>query len=137
VSDAVDISVALLRKFADFTKTLSEEELVGIATGALKIGLRDAPQKAARSTKTAPRLDAEDLSRRLTQMANRVDAAAFVDSLGLSLQALRDTAKALGASIAGATTKVAVRDRIVEHAVGFRLDSATLRGGSWAEELAD
>ncbi|WP_020519485.1 hypothetical protein [Catelliglobosispora koreensis] len=44
---------------------------------------------------------------------------------------LKQLAKDLGASITGASTKVQIKDRIVECTVGFRLNSQIIRSGSW------
>lgn len=129
MSDTVEVSVPLLRRFADFTKKLTAEQLAAVANGELKLGLLNPPAKSAKVAVSVDRLAAE-----LAAMTSRSAAAEHIDSLKLTLPALKDTAKALGASIAGASTKVAVRDRIVEHTVGFRLNSATIRDGSWADQ---
>ena len=59
-------------------------------------------------------------------------AVALLDGLKLTAPGMKQLAQALGASIAGASTKSAVRDRIIEHTVGFRLNSQTIRAGSWS-----
>jgi len=130
MSDIVDVSVALLRKFAEFTKKLTPEQLAGVASGELKFGLLDGPPKSLKPSKAVVNVD--QLAVVLSAMTSRTAAADHIDGLGLTAPALKETAKALGASTTGVTKKDAIRDRIVEHTVGFRLDSSTIRDGSWS-----
>ena len=126
MSDVVEVSVALLRRFADFTKKLTPEQLAALAAGELKFGLLE----TAKPVKAAPVDPAGALSR-LESMDSRAEAAAYLDGLKLTVAQLRQLAGALGASLAGVAKKDQVRDRIVEHTVGFRLNSRTIRTGDW------
>jgi len=130
MSDVVELSVALLRKYADFTKKLTPEQLAAVASGDLKFGLLDAQK---RTTPSTPPVDIDQLKAQLSAVPSREAAAKYIEGLKLTAQGLKDTARALGVSITGVTTKPTIRDRIVEHMVGFRLNSSTLRGGTWSD----
>jgi len=131
MSGIVDTSVALLRKFAEFTKRLTPEQLAAVASGELKFGLLDGPPKRAKPSK--PVVNIDQLAAALSAMTSRAAAADHIDGLRLTVPALKDIAKALGASITRVTKKDAIRDRIVEHTVGFRLNSNTIRDSSWSD----
>jgi hypothetical protein len=133
MSDVVDLSVGLLRKFAEFTRKLTPEQLTALVAGELKFGLLDTPPPK-RTRSPSPSVDASAVAAELAALTSREAAAAHVDSLGLTVAKLKDLAKALGASLVGASGKGAIRDRIVEHTVGFRLNSQTIRHGSWSTE---
>jgi hypothetical protein len=128
MTTTVELSVGLLRRFADFTKKLSPEQLAAVVSGELKFGLLDQAGKK----KSALPVDAAQLSAELAAMPSREAAAARLDGLNLSAPMMKDLAKAMGASISGVTRKDAFRDRIVEHTLGFRLNSQTIRSGSWS-----
>jgi hypothetical protein len=130
MSDVVEISVALLRKFAEFTKKLTPEQLSAVASGDLKFGLLDG---TGRTKPALPPVDIDQLRADLHAMTSRMEAANRIDKLGLTVPGLKDLARVLGVSISGVTKKDAIRDRIVEHAVGRRLTSSTLREGSWSD----
>jgi hypothetical protein len=127
MSDSVDLSVGLLRKFAEFTRKLSQEELEAIVAGTLKFGLLEPPKP-----KVSTPIDAEAIRAELVAAGSREAASARIDSLKLQVPGLKQLAQSLGVSLAGATTKLAIRDRIVEHTIGFRLNSQTIRAGSWS-----
>jgi hypothetical protein len=130
MSDIVDISVALLRKFAEFTKKLTPDQLAAVASGELRFGLLDGPLRKTPPSK--PMVNIEQLAATLSTMTSRAAASDHIDGLGLTVPMLKETAKALGVSIIGVTKKDAIRDRIVEHTVGFRLNSNTIQDGSWS-----
>jgi hypothetical protein len=130
MSDIVDVSVALLRRYAEFTKRLTPEQLASVASGELKFGLLDRPGKTAKPAK--PTLNIDQIAATLNVATSRSAAVDYLDGLGLTAPELKEAAKALGASITGATRKDAIRDRIVEHTVGFRLNTNTIRDGSWS-----
>lgn len=128
MNDVVAVSTALLRKFADFVKTLSADELARVSSGELKFEL---VERAAR--KTAPAKAQVDVGRvrdDLRSMSTREAAASYIESLRLNADPLKDLARALGASLVGVSRKDDVRDRIVEHTVGYRLNSAAIRDGA-------
>ena len=110
---------------------LTPEQLAAVASGELKFGLLDVPPKSTKPSK--PVVNVDQLAVELSAMTSRTVAADYIDGLGLTVTALKETAKALGASITGVTKKDAIRDRIVEHTVGFRLNSNTIRHGSWSD----
>ena len=126
----VDLSVGLLRRFADFTKKLSPEQLEALVAGHLKFGLLEPPVP---KTMHLP-FNVDDLRAELEAMPTRDAAAARLDGLKLSGDLIKELAKALGAPISGVRAKTAIRDRIVEHIVGFRLNSQTIRHGSWSAQ---
>jgi hypothetical protein len=105
MSDVVEISVALLRKFAEFTKKLTPEQVAGVASGELKFGLLDSPVRKAVAPKAvarkAPPLDVEQLRIDLNTMTSREVASSHIDSFRLGAPALKDLAKSLGASLVG------------------------------------
>jgi hypothetical protein len=124
----VELSVGLLRKFADFTKRLSPEQLEALVSGELKFGLLEPPTpKVGRLPVEADKLAAE-----LAAVSSREAAIAHIDRLKLTPDQLKGLAKDMGASVTGVTKKDAFRDRIVEHVLGFRLNSQTIRHGSWS-----
>jgi hypothetical protein len=127
VSTSVELSTGLLRKFAEFTRRLTPEQLEAIVEGTMKFGLLEPPvPKPPKVT-----IDATQVASELASMTSRDAASSYLDDLKLTVTQLRQLAKALGAPVAGAAAKIAVRDRIVEHTVGFRLNSQTIRGGTW------
>jgi hypothetical protein len=132
VDDVVDLSVALLRRFAEFTKKLTPEQLAGVASGELKFGLLDAPTRNVPVRKPKPDPlggDAADSIRTdLHALNSRKAAADYVDGLRLSADGLRALARSLGASLSGVSKKDEFRDRIVEHTVGYRLNSGAFSG---------
>jgi hypothetical protein len=130
MSDIVDVSVALLRRFADFTKRLTPEQLAGVANGELKFGLLESPVRGTKATK--PAVNVDEIATALSGITSRSAAADYLDGLGLNVLGLKEVARGLGASLSGVTRKDAIRDRIVEHTVGFRLNANTIRGGSWS-----
>jgi len=127
MTDIVDLSVALLRKFADFTKKLTSDQLTAITTGELKLTI----EGARRATPAVAAVDTQAVSSRLSRMESREEARAYIDGLGISAKQLRQLAKDLGASLTGTTARDQFRDRLVEHTVGYRLNSQTIRGSSW------
>jgi hypothetical protein len=88
-----------------------------------RVARKAAPRKAT------PASHADRLAG-LRSMTSREEAHAAL--AGLSSKDLKALAQESGTHLGGATTKDAMRTRIVEHTVGFRLNSATIRGGSWA-----
>ncbi len=125
---SVDLSVGLLRKFADFTKKLSPEQLEAVVAGTLKFVIIEASAPKA----SGLTVDVEQLSAELGGMTSRDAAVQRLEDLKLTAQLMKELAKALGAPIAGVRKRDAIRDRIVEHTVGFRLNSETIRHGSWS-----
>ena len=127
MSDVVEVSTALLKRYMEFTKKLTPEQLAAIAAGELKFSLE--PSKKAGTA--AASIDTTVISAELATMTNRETAVRYIDGLKLSAVAQKQLAKDLGASIVGASAKDKVRDRIVEHCVGYRLDSQSIVDGSW------
>jgi hypothetical protein len=128
MSDIVEISVLLMRKYAEFTKRLTPEQLHGVANGELKLTLEGAARKGG--TKAAPNF--AEISERLDQIATREAATTYLDGLKLTGDQLKQLAKAVGASLAGVSKVGQFRDRIVEYTVGYRLNSSTLGKGGWS-----
>lgn len=125
MSDVVEISVALLRRYAEFTKKLTPEQLNGIVSGELKFALEGGKKQAVMS------VDAGAIETQLSRLDSREEAAAYIDSLRLTVPKLKAVARDLAVSLAGASVKEQIRDRIVEHTVGFRLNSRAIREGDW------
>ena len=124
---SVELSVGLLRRFAEFTRKLSPEELEGVVAGTLKFGLLE--PKAPKPAKTV--LDAEQVRARLAEMETRDAAREYLDSLKLTAVGMKQLAQSLSTPIAGVARKDDIRDRIVEFTVGFRRGQETIRHGSW------
>jgi hypothetical protein len=130
MTTSVELSVGLLRRFAEFTKKLSPEELEALVAGELKFGLLVPPTpKVVKQPVEADKLAAE-----LGSMTSREEATAHIDRLKLTSDQLKKLAKEIGASVAGITRKDGFRDRIVEHTLGYRLNSQTIRHGSWSSQ---
>lgn len=129
MSDVVEVSVALLRRFADFTKKLTPEQLGALAAGELKFDLVD----VKKPTKQKAQIDPSAVSAHLQTISSRDEAARYIDELKLTVPQQKQLAGALGVSLTGAMRKDQVRDRIVEHTVGYRLNSQTIRTGAWTE----
>lgn len=129
MSDVVEVSVALLRRFADFTKKLTPEQLGALAAGELKFDLVEARKPAKQQT----HVDPSAVSAHLQTVSSREEAARYIDGLKLTVAQQKQLAGALGVSLTGAARKDQVRDRIVEHTVGYRLNSQTIRTGAWTE----
>jgi hypothetical protein len=133
VTTSVELSVGLLRRFAEFTKKLSPEELEGIVAGTVKFGLLEPRSSRAGSSSKAARsvADKEQIIARLAELSSRSAATEYLDSLKLTVEGMKDLAQAVGAPLAGASRKNDIRDRIIEHTVGFRSNQETIRHGSW------
>jgi hypothetical protein len=91
---------------------------------------KKAAAKVAGAKAAAPATAAATSAHMQTATTREEAHAALAD---LSLVELKDVAKQTGTSTAGAPTKERLRTQIVEHTVGFRLNSATIRGGTWAD----
>jgi hypothetical protein len=130
MSDIVEVSTALLKRYMEFTRKLTPEELAAISAGELRFAL--VPIKKTGGSIAGA--DAAVVSADLANMSSRENAASYVDGLKLTVPQLKQLAKDLGVSITGAGTKPLVRDRIVEHCVGHRLNSQTIRGGTWSTD---
>lgn len=89
---------------------------------------RVAKAKAAKAPAEAPGA----VPARLDAANTREDAHAAL--AGLKVAELREVARATGTSLVGASRAADMRTRIVEHTVGFRLNSQAIRGGSWAND---
>jgi hypothetical protein len=87
------------------------------ASGPTKAGRKAAPAKAA--------VDPAQVADQLGAASSREEAHKVLS--GLDAKTLRAVAEASGAR-GGLTTKEAMRERIVEHTVGSRLDHAAVRG---------
>lgn len=131
MSDVVEVSVALLRRFADFTKKLTPEQLGALAAGELKFDLIEVKKPAKQ--KALVDIDPSTVSAHLQTVSSRAEAARYIDGLKLTALQQKQLAGTLGVSLTGATRREQVRDRIVEHTVGYRLNSQTIRGGAWTE----
>ena len=134
-----ELEAGLSRKWAEFTKKLTPEQLVDVASGRLKFGLLDSGSrqgKAPAGRRAPVVVDVAALSADLERMTSREAAVAHLDELGVTAAKLKDIAKELGVSLTGVSGRDAVRDRIVEHKVGYRLNSETIRYGSWSDERA-
>jgi len=127
MSDVVEVSTALLKRYMEFTRKLTPEQLTAVSAGELKFAL--VPVKKAGGG--ASGADAAVVTADLANLGSREEAATYLDGLKLSADQQKQLAKALGASIVGAGNKTQVRDRIVEHCVGYRLNSQTIQGGGW------
>jgi hypothetical protein len=127
MSDVVEVSAALLKRYMEFTRRLTPEQLAAIAAGELKFSL-EPTRKAAGG---ANAVDTTVISAELAAMTSREAAVRYLDALKLPAAAQKQLAKDLGASIVGASSKVQVRDRIVEHCVGYKLNSKSIRDGAW------
>lgn len=132
MSDVVEVSVALLRRFADFTKKLTPEQLSALAAGELKFDLVEVKKKPVKQEAPVD-VDPSSVSAHLQTLSSRDEAARYIEGLKLTALRQKQLAGALGVSLTGATTKDQVRDRIVEHTVGYRLNSQTIRTGAWTE----
>lgn len=86
-------------------------------------------KRAARDVmKGAPAAAPADLAGRLGIMRTREEGHAAIAHL--SVPQLRDLARQTGMLSTG--PKEQLRNRIVEHTIGFRLNSETIRGSSWS-----
>jgi hypothetical protein len=130
MSDVVELSAALLRRFADFTKRLTPEELAGVARGEIKFGLHEAPIKKSATFS----LNVDKIGTDLNHMTSRAAAVDYIDGLKLVAPRLKELAKALGASTVGVSRKDDIRDRIVEHTVGYRLNSSAIRDSPFSTD---
>jgi hypothetical protein len=128
MSTSVELSAGLLKKFMEFTRRLSPEQLEAIVAGDLKFGILTPPPPKV----PAPVLEVDKIAAELSVIPSREAARDYLDGLRLKVTDARKLAKAIDASITGATTKDAIRDRIIEHPVGARLNSHTIRYGTWS-----
>lgn len=127
MSDVVEVSTALLKRYMEFTRKLTPEQLTAIASGELKFSLESTKKAGGPSAA----VDAAVVSADLAGIGSREEAVQYLDALKLSADGQKQLAKDLGVSIVGASSKAKVRDRIVEHSVGYRLNSESIRSGSW------
>lgn len=131
MSTSVELSAGLLKRFMEFTRRLTPEQLEALVDGGLKFGILTPPQPAVTAP---PAFDADKITVELGAALSREGAREYLDRLKIKLPDYKRLAKALDTPIVGATTRDAIRDRIVEHMVGVRLNSQTIRHGAWSSQ---
>jgi len=93
-----------------------------------------APAVAKMAGAKVPKEASESVATRLKAATTREEAHAMLE--GYSADELKAIVKVTGTSLAGGgTSKAHIKTRIVEHTVGFRLNSQTIRDGSWGAEM--
>lgn len=107
-----------------YSKTTIHKALVNFGVQLRPRGSTPRPRKEA-----APkaRASSDEVAARLAEIDSRDAAREYLDSLSLSADETRRLAHSLNTPIAGVSRKSDIRDRIVEHAVGFRLAQGVIR----------
>jgi hypothetical protein len=125
VTDPADLTHDVLRRVAEFLRTLPADRLVDLARGDATLALVPPPAPAER-TPPALSTPAEEVRAALSSMDDRASAARYLDDLRLTGPQLRALAKELGLAVPAKAAKVEVRNTIVQWTVGRRLDASIL-----------
>ncbi|HEX6872311.1 MAG TPA: hypothetical protein VF163_14530 [Micromonosporaceae bacterium] len=136
MTESAELTHDVLLRVAEFLRKLPAAQLQGLAAGTARLEVVDKRPLAARSVTALPvrpvtapvalPRPADEIGATLAGLADRAEAARYLDDLSLTVAQLRSLAKALGIAVASKATKTQTRDTIVQWTVGRRVDSAIL-----------
>jgi hypothetical protein len=130
VNDSAELTHEVLLRVAEFLRRLPSDQLKDLATGTAKLEvIRPTSRRLPAREKTPPAelpRPVDEISAKLSGLADRVTAARYLDDLHLSAAQLRSLALALGISVPSKATKAQARDTIVQWTVGRRADATIL-----------
>lgn len=129
-SDSAELTHEVLLRVAEFLRRLPSDQLKDLATGTAKLEVvRPTARRLPAREKTVPAdlpRPVEEISAKLSGLADRTVAARYLDDLHLSGAQLRSLALALGIAVPSKATKPQARDTIVQWTVGRRADATIL-----------
>ena len=134
MSDASAMSLAVLRRFAEFLESLPEDQVADLAEGRAQLsyipwGATDPvppkPRKAPARKAAAAKVDVAGLLRELESTTSREAGRDLLEPLSVS--DLRAVATGAGMSGVGRTAKPDLIEQIVALTIGGRLSFAALR----------
>lgn len=130
MSDSAELTHEVLLRVAEFLRKLPSDQLQDLASGTAKLEVvRPTSRRLPAREKTPPAdlpRPVDEISAKLSGLADRAAAARYIDDLHLSSAQLRSLALALGISVPSKATKVQARDTIVQWTVGRRADATIL-----------
>lgn len=126
MTDATQLTLAVLKRVATLLDKLSEEQLTALATGAADLAFV-APETTVRASRRAttprvpkaPKPTVDMAAARLGQLTDRDAAVAYLTSSGLTGDELKAVASRLRITTPS-RPKAAVIERLAEGAVGYR-----------------
>ncbi|MBO0868154.1 MAG: hypothetical protein J2P15_06275 [Micromonosporaceae bacterium] len=136
MSDTSALSLALLRRVADFLDSLAEDHIADLAEGRARLtyvpwgDTEPVPPRAPQPVKPragAAKPDPTAIAARLGQAGSRDEGRQLLQPLGVA--ALRAVAKAVGMTGVSKTPKAELIDDLVALTVGSRLGYAAMREG--------
>ena len=130
MTDSAELTHEVLLRVAEFLRKLPSDQLEDLATGTAKLEVvrptnRRLPAREKVPPAQLPR-PVEEISAKLSGLAERAAAARYLDDLHLSAAQLRSLALALGIAVTSKSTKAQARDTIVQWTVGRRADATIL-----------
>jgi len=135
MSDVSALSLALLRRVAEFLDGLAEDHIADLAEGRARLtyvpwgATEPMPAKAARSAPArkaaAPTVDFDAIVAELNRAGSRDQGRQMLDPLNVT--ALRAVAKAAGMTGVSKTAKEELVEQLVALTIGGRLGYAAMR----------
>jgi hypothetical protein len=135
MSDVPALSLALLRRVAEFLDSISEEHIADLAEGRARLtyipwgssepvapkATRSAPARRA----AAPKVDSEAIVAQLNQASSRDEGRRILEPLNVT--SLRAVAKAAGMTGVSKTPAEDLLEQLVALTIGGRLSYAAMR----------
>ncbi len=135
MSDVSSLSLALLRRVAEFLDGLSEDHIADLAEGRARLtyvpwgAAEPVPVKAARPAAArkaaAPKVDSDAIMAELNRSSSRDEGRRLLNPLNVT--ALRAVAKAAGMTGVSKTPKADLVEELVALTIGGRLSYAAMR----------
>jgi hypothetical protein len=122
VTDAADLTHAVLLKVAEFIRKLPTDQLNDLAEGTAKLELVPKGGRPARAGST-PTIAVEQIRADLVAIDDTAAAQRYLADLKLTVAALRALAKELAISVPSKATKDELLRTIVQWTVGRRRDA--------------
>jgi len=117
----------ILRRTAQFLRTLTEDEIDDLITGKARLMLTTPTSRRPPRGNAAGVPDIDGLRQELGSKASRDDGLAYLDELSLNRESLRQVAVALDLPTPRTDTVARLKDRIVEATIGYKLRSKAIR----------
>jgi hypothetical protein len=138
-ADSAELTHEVLLRVAEFLRRLPSDQLKDLASGTAKLEVvRPTSRRLPAREKTPPAQlprPVEEISAKLSGLADRSTAARYLDDLHLTAAQLRSLALALGIAVPSKSTKAQARDTIVQWTVGRRADATILGRPAGARRL--
>lgn len=121
-------STEVLRKIADFLRTLTDDQIDDVITGKVKLTLTSSRDKRVSvKPRSIDESDIIHIREELVSKHTREEGIALLDNLELTRESLKDIAVAMDLPTPKTDTVSRLKDRIVEATIGYRLRSNAIR----------